>query len=523
MKALLISPHKLIPRSFNIYRRPAPPLGLAYISGIIEREGGDVKVLDCLAEGPDDYFPLTGYDDILVNGIAIPKMFSLLDDHYDMIGISLMFSKNWLVNRELINLLKKKYPNAFIIAGGEHASALPEYCLQDCAGLDMVVSGEGEDAISQVCRHMKTGQSLYNIPGTTVKIREEDNRIVSNIKKKRILELDEIPLPAWHLFPTDKYFAYNFSFGVSNGRNFPMLATRGCPYSCTFCSSPQMWGTKYLMREVDDVVNEIKKLRQEYNVSNIDFMDLTAIIKKEWIMEFCQRLLDENLNITWQLPSGTRAEAIDYEVAVMLKKAGCANISYAPESGSEKILKSTKKKIKIENMLKSIKESHRAGLVVKLNIMMGMPDETLGDILKTYWFLIKASFYGARDAAPSIFNPYPGSSLFEQLRKEQKITVNDDFFMSIVYSQSFQGFSNYNDNLSKKQMIALLWGGFLVFYASNFLFRPWRAFISLYNILSNKSQTLGEAAIIDVIKTKKETRNISDTPPLVLESIIDIH
>lgn len=519
MKALLINPHKLIPRSFNIYRRPAPPLGLAYIAATIEKEGFSVHVFDCLAEGPDDYFPLSGFDDILVNGIAFGEMFSKLHEHYDLIGVSLMFSKNWLVNRELINLLKKKYPNALIIAGGEHASAIPEYTLQDCAGLDMVVSGEGEDAMTEVCQKFKLGDlvGLYNVPGTFVKHRKENNKIIGNIKKKRILEIDEIADPAWHLFPLDKYFTHNFSYGVTRGRNFPMLATRGCPYSCTFCSSPQMWGTKYLMREVDAVVDEIKRLNSLYEVTNIDFMDLTAIIKKEWILQFCNRLLEEKLNITWQLPSGTRAEAIDFEVAEMLKKAGCAIISYAPESGSDRVLKATKKKVKIANMLKSIKESHRAGLVVKLNIMIGMPDETIGDILKTYWFLVKASYYGAIDAAPSIFNAYPGSALFQELQDKKELTLSEDYFMSIVYSQSFHGFVNYNRNYEKKTMIALLWGGFLVFYTSNFLFRPWRALKSLYNVLTGNYKTLGEAAIIDVFKTKQDTRKLS--APIALEEI----
>lgn len=500
MKALLINPHKLVPVSFSLTMRAAPPLGLALIAGAIEKEGYDVSVFDCVAEAPDNYFPFEGFEDVAALGVGFEDLFSKLDAHYDLIGIGLMFSNNWLINRHLINLLKSKYPNALIVAGGEHASGIPEYCLQDCEGLDMVVVGEGEDTISEVASLLKRGETFEQTNGIVFKKRKESIEIVSNSKRNRISEVNLIARPSWHLFPVDKYFESGIGFGVAKDRSIPMLATRGCPYQCTFCSSPQMWTTKYYMRDVDSVIDEIKWLINEYKVNNVDFMDLTAIIKKRWILDFCKRLKEENINITWQLPSGTRTEAIDMEVALALKEAGCINITYAPESGSETILRDVKKKVKLHKVLKSIDESYKAGLNVKLNIMIGFPDEKLSDILKTYLFLIKASFYGANDAAPSMFNPYPGSVLFTELLDRGEIKLSDEYFVKMIFTQSQHKFANYNRNMSRSAMMLLMILGYIIFYSSNYLFRPLRAYRLVRNVSTGKYDTKGEQMLGTVLK-----------------------
>ena len=111
-----------------------------------------------------------------------------------------------------------------------------------------------------------------------------------------------------------KYIDGGFTYGVNLGRSMPILATRGCPYQCTFCSSPAMWTTRYYVRDVADVVDEIASYVERYAATNVDFYDLTAIIKRDWILAFCAELERRGLDITYQLPTGTRSEALDEEV-----------------------------------------------------------------------------------------------------------------------------------------------------------------------------------------------------------------
>src|SRR5262245_57640148 len=150
MKALLINPHKLVPLSFSLTQRASPPLGLALIAGALESEGYDVQVVDCVAEAPNNYFPFGDLKDIRALGLDFDELFGMLGEHYDLIGMSAMFSNNWLINRHLMNLLKERYPDALTVIGGEHATGIPEYCLTDCDGLDVVVAGEGAETASEL-------------------------------------------------------------------------------------------------------------------------------------------------------------------------------------------------------------------------------------------------------------------------------------------------------------------------------------------------------------------------------------
>jgi radical SAM superfamily enzyme YgiQ (UPF0313 family) len=500
MKALFINPHKLIPRSFSLTQRPSPPLGLAYIAGAVEKQGFHVTVIDCVAEAPDHYFLFDDYEDILALGIGFEEMFDKLDTDYDLIGMSCMFSNNWLINRYLLNLLKQHYPEAVVIIGGEHASPIPEYCLNDCDGLDIVVTGEGEETISELAMLLKEKKSFNNIDGIVYKVRGAEKNVISNPRRKRIKEINAIAPPAWHLFPLQKYFDNNISYGIAYGRSLPITATRGCPYECTFCSSPQMWSTKYTVRSMENVIAEIKYLNATFGITNFDFYDLTLIITESWILDFCAAVKREGLKITWQIPAGTRSEAITSEVAMALKDSGCKNISYAPETGSKKMLAAIKKKITIPKILNSIDQSYKAGLDIKLNMMIGYPDERISDIFKTYLFLIKASYYGATDATPTMFNPYPGTCLFDELLKRNEINLSDDFFKKIVFSQSLHHLNNYNRYYSKPLMIFLLFLGYLFFYGSNYIFRPLRMLRLFINVATHNYQTRGEYMLGEIIK-----------------------
>ena len=146
-------------------------------------------------------------------------------------------------------------------------------------------------------------------------------------------------------FPLENYFQEGHGFGVNLGRTMPIIASRGCPYQCTFCSNPQMWTTRYVLRNVDDVIEEVKHYIEKYDITAVQLYDLTAIVKKRWILEFLQKLIDNNINIQWDFPSGTRSEILDEDVLALLKKTGTSYLCYAPESGSTRMLKLIKKKM----------------------------------------------------------------------------------------------------------------------------------------------------------------------------------
>ena len=481
--------------------KPSPSLGLAFIAGALSREGHQIQTIDALAEAPNQYLQFK--DDIVLNGLTEKQIAQLIEPDVQVIGLSLMFSGNWLHNRVLIDYLGEAFPGVLIVAGGEHLTAVPEYCIEQTTHLHVCVCGEGEQAIVDVTHAFEHKLGFDNIPG--IVFRNKEGKPVRTLAKARIKDVEGIARPAWEFFPLDKYRQNSIIYGVDRDVNsVPLSATRGCPYSCTFCSSPQMWGTRYYMRSPQDVVDEMETFIRKFDIGNFDFYDLTAIIKREWILEFAQEVIKRNLKITWQIPAGTRSEAIDQEVAKYLYMSGCTNITYAPESGSPNILKLIKKKVSLPAMLKSIKYSNEEKMNIKINMIIGFPDETHQDVWKTMWFLIKASWYGVHDMSPSVFSPYPGSELFDRLLKEGKINMNDDsYFYQIIYVDTFFNNYFYNKNINKYMLRFYHLSYLFVFYTSNFVFHPLRAFRTLKNLLTGKYESRAEMALGELVKRSK--------------------
>ena len=332
---------------------PTPPIGLAYIAAMSKGEEVDVQGIDAAGRNLNKTFKVPKYN-LRGVGLEIDEVIELINPKTEIIGISAMFSHEWLYTRDCINLIKEKFPKAKIIAGGEHVTALPEYCLRDCNSIDYIALGEGEETWSEILN--SDYDNLDDIKGLAyLKKHGITDQYIQTEPRTRIKHIDEIPWPDWKVFPIEPYLDNAVSFGPGSGRNMPILASRGCPYECTFCSNPLMFGRRFYTREIGDLINQIKYYIKEYQITGLQFYDLTIIVKKQWIMEFCEALKENNINLEWSLPSGTRSEALDLEVLQSLASVNLKYLVYAPESGSAETLKAIKKKVKIPRMEQSIK------------------------------------------------------------------------------------------------------------------------------------------------------------------------
>jgi anaerobic magnesium-protoporphyrin IX monomethyl ester cyclase len=500
MKICLINPSRLM-KPLSATMKPSPSLGLAFIAGALKKEGHSIQIIDSLAEAPNQYIKFK--DDIVINGLSENEIGDMIYPGTDIIGLSLMFSGNWLHNRILIDYLGDRFSGTNIIAGGEHLTAAPDMCIRQTRHLQICICGEGEETVVEVVKAIQNKNGLSSIQG--IVYRDISGQSVRTQAKKRIREIEDIAWPAWELFPLEKYKQHGIIYGVDmNVYSLPLMATRGCPYECTFCSSPQMWGTRYYMRSPQDVADEISYFKNKFNVTNFDFYDLTAIIQKKWIIEFAKEIIARELGITWQIPAGTRSEVIDQEVAYYLYHSGCIYITYAPETGSEETLKLIKKKVSLPKMLRSIEYSHREKMNIKINMIIGFPQEKHKNIWKTMWFLIRASWYGANDMSAAVFSPYPGSELFNSLSKEGKIDINDDdFFYKIIYVDTLLNNSFYNSEINKYLLRIYLISYLIVFYASNFIFHPLRLVKTVQNLIAKKYESRAEMHLAELIKRSK--------------------
>jgi anaerobic magnesium-protoporphyrin IX monomethyl ester cyclase len=481
-----------------------PPIGLAYIAASLRAAGHDVRCVDATGEAPLQK-NIVRSPDIYSIGLTSDQITERVGSA-DIIGVSVGFSNTWPFAKQIIKNLRKQNPKALIVCGGEHITAVPEFCLTDCPEIDICVLGEGEETMVAIATAHKNGETFNQISGICY---VQSGSIVSNSRRSRIKNIDAIPWPAWDLLPLENYLANGLGYGINPGRTVPILATRGCPYRCTFCSSPNMWTTRWQARNAQSVLDEIEFYIKNHGAQNIDFYDLTTVIRKDWIIEFCQGILARGIKVSWQMPSGTRSEALDSEVLDLMNRAGVKHLTYAPESGSNKTLKEIKKKVSLEKMTSSMRAAIRLDMNVKLNMIVGFPQQSRKEIYETLIFLLKMAWIGVSDVILNTFMPYPGSELFKKLYEKNQIRnsstglqilkLNDAYFWELIQTAG-KKFPSNSESISNSELALYRFIGMVSFYSLSFILRPFRFLKLIYNLAFGIEATRLQASLLQMRK-----------------------
>lgn len=508
MNVTLVEPQKYVSATNHVSTVAMPPLGQAYVAASLEQAGHRVTIVDAFGMGLDRYTP---FGPVFLRGVSNSEAVAAIPANTDVIGVSCMFSCQWPATRLLIAEIKRRFPDIPLVMGGEHANGLPEFSLSQ-APLDVVVVGEGEETAVHLMEYVSGRAALEDIPGIVFL---KDGKPVSTGPRNRIRNIDAIPSPSWHLVDIERYMRFNQPHGAAQGRFMPMLATRGCPFECTFCSSPGMWTQRWIPRDPKKVVDEIESYMRRYEATDFQFEDLTAIVRGDWIVDFCQEILNRHLRITWQLPSGTRSEAINAEVARLMKKAGCHEFCYAPESGCPETLRIIKKKVSLDKLFQSAKDAIASGIVVGCFFIIGFPHERWRNVLRTYRAIAKCAALGFSTVNVNTFSPQPHTELYNDLMKQGKIKLDDDYFYSLFTFQDHGRWqTSYNHRFKNWQLSLMVKMGMLLFFGVSFLCRPWRLAQVLVDPFRAKSKSkLGKhlrAMRTDFVRITKARKAIKE-------------
>lgn len=424
------------------------PLGLAYVAAAIEKAGHRVQVIDGVAAAPTRY---RRYFKGVLLGIPLDEIAARVPADCELVGISVIFTHEWPAVVRLIELLKRDRPGCRVVIGGEHVTALPEFCLLTSRA-DMGVCGEGEETIVELIATLAGGGSLGAVDGLCWR---DGDHVVVNRRRDRVADVDSIAPPAWHLFDVQAYAEANRALGVwSDVPAFPMLATRGCPYQCTYCSSPNTWTTRWIPRNPVKVVDEMQRLHRDFGAGHFWFEDLTAIVRKDWIVAFCRELLNRRLDITWQLPVGTRSEAIDEEVAELLRATRMKNMAYAPESGSQETRRIIKKMMHEDRLFGSIAAASRHDLDVTIFLVLGFPHDSPDLVRATLPFYERLARAGVTDVSISFYVALPGTQLFDSLDSQGRIRLDQEYFTHLLDSLNVIPFQSYSQDFHR---LTLAW------------------------------------------------------------------
>lgn len=474
----------------------APPLGLAYVAAALERAGHRLAIIDALGEAPDLEGP-AAFPGLVAFGLPIAEIVERIPPDTQGVGISVMFSQQWPHVEALVRAVHRRFPAVPIFLGGEHPTATWEYLLERCPEVTVCALGEGEAAAVDVAAWLDGNGTLAEIPGIAYRVDGVPRRSET---RPRVRQPETLPRPAWHLFPIEEYLARGLGHGVNRGRSMPVLATRGCPFQCTFCSSPAMWTTRYTVRPVEDVVDEIESHVRHYRITNVDFEDLTAFIKRDWILALCAELERRSVRITYQLPSGTRSEALDREVLEALYRTGCRNLTYAPESGSVRTLARIKKKVHLERMLESMRAAVDVGIVAKVNMIIGFPFEERRDVWDTIGFCLRMAWIGVEDIPLFPYVPYPGSEMFDELRREGRVPeLGNEYFASLGFSD-MKHVRTRCRNMSATEVAVYRTAGMILFILASYLRHPSRVLRTARNLVRRRNESAVEQRLDQLLR-----------------------
>lgn len=389
MKILLINP----PWQFLYGKfKPAakvgvnmPPLGLIYISGYARENGyKEIKIIDT---------EVSGYS------IEMVKEYNP-----DVIGISSV-SPNFQAACNIADEIKK-HLSVPVILGGVHVTVAPKESMEKCLSFDYAVIGEGEITFKELLDAIKNNTPVNDIKGIVYR---ENNSIFQTAPRELVKDLDILPFPARKLI---EYTKYNFSVPKSGIAPLTLMVTsRGCPYDCIFCASKTIWGRNTRFRSADNVIAEIKEIAA-LGIKYIAFSDDTFTLKRDRVIDICNKLIKENLGITWQMM--TRANLFDEELLILMKKAGLVRMSIGIESGDPEILRKIKKGVTLEEIEKAYKIAKKVGIETRGSIMIGHPFETKESMMKTLKFARNLS--ECMQMYINISTPFPGTELYEMAK-----------------------------------------------------------------------------------------------------------
>ena len=410
MRILLINP-----RSDNLFETFLP-LGLAYIAGSLLRRGHEITVWDINAEK-------WSKEEVL-------NRIKETGGSYGLIGITAL-AGDYKYVKWLSHSIKKIHPGIKIILGGYLSSALPEFLIRSFP-IDYVAVGEGEKTMVELAESLTDGSGPGLVKG--IYFKDNSGNIVATPARPRLKNLDQLPFPSWEYFPMEAYLRErHISFGehVENGSGMiSIMASRGCPFNCNYCDHT-IKGHRVRYRTVGNVIEEIKLLLAGYGgkIGKFYFWDDILIWDRDWIFNFCETLIQEKLNIKWTC--NCHVSMVEPRLMSLMKQAGCVNVRFGIESGSQRILDSLNKGVKVERALEALKVCLDAGLELTIYIMVGMigeNDETINETVKFFKRLSSPLFIKQiRKINFFMLTPFPGTGLFKTACETGHIKNIDEF------------------------------------------------------------------------------------------------
>jgi anaerobic magnesium-protoporphyrin IX monomethyl ester cyclase len=379
-----------------------PPLGLLYLISVLEQVNYSVDFVDY------QVFPRLNPQE---DPFDLDHALAFIGETSNIVGFSCM--ANLLPFTLLVaERIKRQHPERTVLLGGVGPFGVETLILERFPWIDIVVRGEAENTLPQLMKSLPELNGIAQVPG--VFYRQRDGSIQQTGQAPRITNLDTLPLPAYHRLDMSLYNA----FGI--------ISSRGCPYGCSFCSVAPVWNRRTTYRSHDNIIEEIRLLHENYGVKTVLFQDEFFYSSDERILAFCDRLKASGLPVQWKCYG--RANLVSEHVMKRMAEAGCIQLRFGVESGSNRVLKQVVKGFQFQDALQAVAQALSIFDSVETFFIWGFPFETMEDFYETAIQMERFRQMGVT-VLPSLLSMLPQTDIYQEYRKgsyEGKLTLTPE-------------------------------------------------------------------------------------------------
>ena len=378
-------------------KKLAFPIYLAYAVSLLRKSGYQVKGIDAVYEE-----------------MGITKFVETLKKINPKVVLLEVSTPSIMYDLETAENIKREMPDTLVVFQGPHATYFHESIINNYRFVDVIIRGEFEVTIKDICDAVKNKRNFKTIRGIT--FRDRNGKTVVTPERPLLRDLDSLPYPDRKDFPIERYQQAFYS----GKKTAIVLSSRGCPFQCTYCLWPStMTHRRYRIRDPKKVVDEIEYLIRKEGIDEVFFDDDEFTVDKEKVRSFCSEMIKRGVNIKWHCMG--RVDTVDMETLSLMKKAGCYQIFYGFESGSEKILKHVKKGITKEQIRNAVKLTKKAGIVCGGSFILGSPYESKETVNETIKF---SRNIGADWVQFTLCAPFPGTPMYEEAKSMKLLEID---------------------------------------------------------------------------------------------------
>ncbi len=330
----------------------------------------------------------------------------VIDEAPDVVGITMTTTVAQSAEA-IAQTVKAALPHVTVVVGGPHVSGTGAPAMQKAASFDVAVLGEGELTFTDVLQALREGRALSTVPG--ILYRDQDCTVNRTPPRPPIADLDTLPMPAFDLLPDfPEAYQPNIFFSPA-GPAAGIVTSRGCPFRCRFCDQ-STFGHRYRAASPESVFATVRKLREDYGIRYVLFLDDTFTIDRRRVLALCELMRGVRPRLAWSCDANVMT--VDREMLRAMKRAGCWSISFGLESGSPRVLRSSRKEIDLDRAREVISATRAAGIHAKGLFMLGVPEESRETILETRAFVRSLALSTMN---LSKFTPYPGTEMYAEV------------------------------------------------------------------------------------------------------------